>query len=1203
MCTFLLCINSALTGLEGNIMFLKMLAFEWRYYIKQPSFIVTCLVFFLLPYLTITIEEITAGVGGNTNLNSPYTIANTMLNFGLFAMFVVVNFVANTASRNDTSMMAEIICTKPIPPTAYQLGRFFGAFLVCVTVFSMVPLALLIGSLMPWLDQERLGEFNVVFYLAPFLIYAVTTTFVLSTLFYAIALRFRSIMAVYLTALALLIIYVVSAAIFDEPNQRQILAIIDPFGINTFSEVTSYWTPFDKNTLTVQLTQEVIINRVLWIGIGLASLFAFGNLFSPLTLKSTKEKKSKDNTLVDMPSTTLSKVKYQAGSGIQQFMTRTTFEIKQIVFSPAFPILMLFCVFNLVAQFFDPKGVYGASNWPLTQTMVQLIQNAFGLVNIIVITYYSAEVVWRERSVGMGDITDSMPVANVTYWLSKFIAVCVVIISIFLIGMLATITNQLILGYTNLDILQYIVSLFYFGASGLVLLIVLSFFLQTMSSSKYIGMLLFVGYFFVSIVFSQIGIEHNMFQYALTPILEYSDMNGYGWTLTTQNWYLLYWCSLAVVFSIVSFGLWHRGPHSGLRARFTMLPYEIGKGGFMTISVCMVLFLSSGSIIHYNTKVLNQFTTQEQALADSEFYEKEFLKFEDDPTPIIISIDAEIAIFPNARRVETITKIIVENRSDKVIDRFLVNHPKHSPVSEVTIEGGSLGESVVDLDVAWFTFDEPMQPGEQRSGIMTVVREHKGFKDRDEDTEVVRNGTFIANYSLYPSFGVNQGFYIADQHERRKRDLAPPRRAYSLEDESRYNESSFGPQVALIDFKATLSTSEDQFAIAPGYLTNEWEQDGRRYFQYEMDSPMVNFFNIMSAKLEVKKEIHNGVEIAVYYHKEHFWNVERMIESSKDSLDYFIKAFGPYQHKQLRIIEFPGYRSFAQSFANTVPYSENIGFITDLRDNKEIDPVYYVTAHEVAHQWFGHQLNAANVQGSAVLSESLSQYAALMVVEEKYGEEKIRKFLTFELDSYLRGRANEYLEEMPLLRAENQPYIHYRKGSVVMMALRERIGEQNMNYALKELITKYRFSDSLQPTTLDLVAALKSVALKEDFPFIDDQFNQISIYDLKIIDTEIIKKQNNEYSLTLTVSARQFEADGKGKETEQPFDELVDIILFSEDPNDFSTQNEILYRKKHHLISGENSITIITNSPSFYVGIDPFVRFIDRESGDNVRKL
>lgn len=1179
-----------------------MLAFEWRYYIKQPSFIVTCLVFFLLPFLIVTIEEVTVGGGGNTHLNSPYVIANTMLTFGLFAMFVVVNFVANTASRNDTSMMSEIICTKPIPPMSYQLGRFFGAFLLCVSVFSMVPLALLIGSLMPWLDQERLGEFNLVSYLAPFLIYSITTIFVLSTLFYAIALRFRSIMAVYLTALGLLIIYVVSSAIFDEPNQRQILAIIDPFGINTFSEVTSYWTPFDKNTMTVQLTSEVIINRALWIALGVASLFGFGKIFAPLTMKSTKEKKNKDTTFVETPITTLSKEKYQPGSGIQQFVARTTFEIKQIVFSPAFPILMLFCAFNLIAQFFDPIGIYGASNWPLTQTMVQLIQNAFGLVNIIVITYYSAEVVWRERTVGMGDITDSMPVANITFWLSKFIAVCLVIISIFLIGILASIFNQLILGYSNLDILQYVVSLFYYAASSLILLIVLSFLLQTMSPSKYIGMLLFVGYFFVSIVFSQIGIEHNMFQYSLAPILQYSDMNGYGWTLTTQNWYLLYWSSLAVVLSIVSFSLWHRGPHSRLRARFKMLPYQIGRGGFTAISVCLLLFLGSGSIIHYNTKVLNKFTTQNEALDDRELYEKEFAKFEDDPTPIIISVDAEIAIFPSARRIETITKIIVENRTNKSIEKFLVNHPNFSPVSEVEIEGGSLGKREA-VDVAWFTFDKPMQPGEKRNGTIKVVREHKGFKDRGEDTEVVRNGTFISNFSLYPSFGVNQGFYIGDQHERRKRKLGPPRRAYLLEDSSRYNESFFGPQTALIDFKATLSTSADQFAIVPGYLKKEWEQDGRRYFEYAMDSPMVNFFNIMSAKLEVKKEMHNGVEIAVYYHWEHFWNVQRMIDSSKDSLDYFTQAFGPYQHKQLRIIEYPGYRSFAQSFANTVPYSEKIGFITDLRDNKEIDPVYYITAHEVAHQWFGHQLNAANVQGSAVLSESLSQYAALMVMEKKYGEEKIRKFLTFELDSYLRGRASESLEEMPLLRAENQQYIHYRKGSIVMMALRDRIGEQNMNKALKALIAEYKFSDTVQATTLDLVAALKSVALKQDHAFIDTQFNQISIYDLKIVDTAVNKEKDGEYSVTLTVSATQFEADGKGEETEQPFDELVDIILFSEDPNDFSIENKIVYRQKHRLTSGQNTITIATKSSFAYVGIDPFVRFIDRDSGDNVRKL
>jgi ABC-2 type transport system permease protein len=301
-----------------------------------------------------------------------------------------------------------------------------------------------------------------------------------------------------------------------------------------------------------------------------------------------------------------------------------------------------------------------------------------------------------------------------------------------------------------------------------------------------------------------------------------------------------------------------------------------------------------------------------------------------------------------------------------------------------------------------------------------------------------------------------------------------------------------------------------------------------------MDSPMVNFFNVMSAELEVKKEIHDGIEIAVYYHKDHYWNIDRMIESSKDALDYFSRVFGPYQHKQLRIIEFPGYRSFAQSFANTVPYSENIGFVTDLRNKDEIDPVYYVTAHEVAHQWFGHQLNAANVQGSAVLSESLSQYAALLVMLEKYGEEKIRKFLTYELDSYLRGRGNEYLEEMPILRAENQQYIHYRKGSVVMMAIRDRMGEEALNKALRELIAEFKFSDSLQPTTLDLLAAMKRNTAKTNHQYIDDQFKQISLYDMKIDESKLQEIEQGKYEITLKISAKNYLQMVKGKKRNRP---------------------------------------------------------------------
>ena len=105
----------------------------------------------------------------------------------------------------------------------------------------------------------------------------------------------------------------------------------------------------------------------------------------------------------------------------------------------------------------------------------------------------------------------------------------------------------------------------------------------------------------------------------------------------------------------------------------------------------------------------------------------------------------------------------------------------------------------------------------------------------------------------------------------------------------------------------------------------------------------------------------------------------------KKSLDYCTRNFGPYQHQQVRILEFPRYARFAQSLPNTIPYSEAIGFIARVEQTDDIDYPFYVTAHEVAHQWWAHQVIGADVQGATMLSETLAQYSALMVMEKEYG--------------------------------------------------------------------------------------------------------------------------------------------------------------------------------------------------------------------------
>jgi aminopeptidase N len=346
------------------------------------------------------------------------------------------------------------------------------------------------------------------------------------------------------------------------------------------------------------------------------------------------------------------------------------------------------------------------------------------------------------------------------------------------------------------------------------------------------------------------------------------------------------------------------------------------------------------------------------------------------------------------------------------------------------------------------------------------------------------------------------------------------------------------------------------------------------------------------------------VDIAVYYHSPHAWNVGRMIAGVKDSLEYFSREFSPYQYHQVRILEFPAYASFAQSFPNTIPYSEAIGFVAQI-DEDDVDYVFYVTAHEVAHQWWGHQVMGANTQGGTVVVETLAQYSALMVMEHKYGQQVMRRFLKYELDNYLSNRGGEQVEEMPLMRVENQGYIHYRKGSLVMYALKDYLGEDAVNRALRKLIANHAYVYDPYATSLDLIRYLREEATtREQQDLITDLFERIVLFDLKVTDATVTETTDGRYELNMTVSANKFEADGEGVETEVPLDLSIDIGAFNKNPDDAKpSETTELYLQKQRIHEPETHITLTLDEKPAFVGIDPYNKLVDRNSDDNVRAV
>jgi aminopeptidase N len=402
----------------------------------------------------------------------------------------------------------------------------------------------------------------------------------------------------------------------------------------------------------------------------------------------------------------------------------------------------------------------------------------------------------------------------------------------------------------------------------------------------------------------------------------------------------------------------------------------------------------------------------------------------------------------------------------------------------------------------------------------------------------------------------------------------------------------------------TVSTVADQTPVAPGYLVSDTTANGRRTVRFRTDAPVLNFFSVQSARYAIRRETYKGVDLAVYHHPTHPWNVERMMAAMKRSLDYYQANFSPYQFRQARIIEFPGYASFAQAFANTIPFSESIGFTADPDKPDKIDFATYVTAHEMAHQWWAHQVIGADMQGGTVLSETLAQYSALLVMEQTYGKEGIRKFLRNELDSYLSARGGQAVEETPLIRVENQDYIHYRKGSLVMYLLRDQMGADKVNAALRSLLARYAFKGAPYPTSRDLVDALRREA--GDDPraqdLITDLFEKITLYDLKTEEAQARRRPDGRYDVTLKITARKLYADGKGVETAAPLGtETFDLGVFTAEPGTPGfTRASVQSFTVRTLKDGEQTVTVTVDGKPAFAGIDPYNKRIDRNSGDNV---
>lgn len=1193
-------------------MWLEFFKFDLRFQLRQPLLWVIALIFGALAFGAASSDAITVGGAvGNVNRNAPTVIAQFLGVFSVLSMFVVTIFIAGAVLRDAEIGISDMLFATPMRKHDYLIGRFLAGLVACLLIFLFVIVGLLLGPYMPWVDVARVGGFSVQPFMWGLLIFVIPNLLFIGALLMLLAATTRSMMMVYVGVIGFFVLWVVAGSFTRDINNEWIPVLLDPFGLRAFGRMTRYFSTAESNTILPTLNGYLMVNRLLWSIIGFALFAMTLVLFKPQRAGTgrrwfSKVKIEKSNQVIapQLVKVSLPKATQHKGSATAwtQFWAILRFDTKAVFKSVPFLVMLLFGLVNFFGSASQSNVMFGTSVYPVTTNMLSIMSGSFNFMLIIIVTFYAGELIFKERQVKIADVVDAMPVPNWVPMLAKATALSAVILSFLSAGALAGMLIQMIKGGAPIEFALYVKGVL-IGASGFILLGLLALALQVLTNNKFIGYLVMILVLISQIVFGSLDLDHNLYNFAGTSATPYSDMNAYGHFLTGWSWFTLYWSLFTLALLIVAQAFWVRGLSQEWRIRVRLAMAKLNSKAGLALVMSLTAFAVTGGWIFYNTNVLNQYQTKSAALDENAEYEKKYKQYKGFPHPKLTDVKANVDIYPEQRKLVINGHYVLQNKSSLPQDTLQIQVNtrvntvwKNLPEHQLVLDDKKLGFSIIKLKQA-------LAAGDRLALDFVSTVENPGFTNSGAANTVNLNGTFFNNREFFPQFGYASDLEMRDRNERRKRGLGEPERMPKLEDEAARAYHALGSEADWINFETVISTSSDQIAMAPGYLQKTWEDQGRRYFQYKMDRPMMPFFAFLSARWEVKKGDWKGVPIEVYYDKKHAYNVDRMIESTKKSLDYFTANFTPYQHQQVRILEFPRYASFAQSFANTIPYSEAIGFIADLRDKDDIDYVFYVTAHEMAHQWWGHQVIGANMQGSTVLMESLSQYFALMVMEKEYGRDKMRRFLKYELDNYLRGRGGELIEEQPLARVENQQYIHYNKGSLIFYRLRDEIGEEALNRALKRFLQDKAYQQAPYTTTTELLAYIREEAPQDKQALITDMFEKIVFYDNRVIEAKAVKRADGQWDVTMKLHLAKIEVDGKGKETARAYDEAVEIAVFSRAAGAKEKDEKVLFIEKRIVPANASNLTITVKDKPFEVGVDPYNKLIDRVSKDNRKEV
>ena len=1118
--------------------------------------------------------------------------------------------------------MHPLTYTAPVSKASYLGGRFLAAFLLNVLIHLTIPIAFMLSFYIRTVEPAHVGSFRSEAFLTTYCYLSLPLAFVATACQFAAAVLNRRAIVAYVVSILLFPITfpVIGTMVAKLAGNWDLVKLIDPVGISVIS-VMDTWTPYEKNTRLLGLEGIFLWNRILWISIALGFLaytyfrFQFvhavaGTWWSRMKRYRRVTPAKGLNGIRENPPRPVLQVRTTFGfkTHVRQTWAIAGSSFRMIAKSKAGLTVVGLLSVQMVVFAIEYLEFRGVPQYPTTMNLLNILTASLRdfqsplIIIPILIVFYAGELVWREREWGLNKISDATPISEWSLLLGKLFGLSLIVVMWLSFLMLAGVLIPVTMGYTHTNFGVLLQALFGLQLPNYLLFAVLALAVHVVVNQKYLGHGVMLLVYLAMVFAARIGIEHKLLIYASDLGWSYTDMRGFGPYLGPWLWFKLYWAGWAILLAVAARVLWVRSLSQSLPMRMQLMRHRFTRPTAWIAAVALVLMLSSGGYIFYNTNMRNDYTTATERATQQAEYEQTYSKYKDVPQPLLTGTRLQVELFPEERKAEVRGTYHLVNKSGSQVDSIHLATAwgletggiKFDRPAARVLEDKQLGHHIYRLE-------KPLQPGDSLTLIFEVLYNPQGFSHEGIGVSVIENGSYFINYHWLPAIGYQPYRELRDGGDRKKYGLN--KKTYSsLNDTAIINQIMPGQE--LIHFEAVVGTAEGQTAIGPGALLREWSEGERNYFHYATSAPIRNtysFFSASYAKQEAKwKNPDSGhtVEISLYYHPGHAEHVGRMLKSIQASFTYYTNRFGPYPYSHLTLIERSGYAGELNAEPTTIDYGESFTFSSQEDNPWALDLVYFPIAHEVAHQWWGAaQLLPAQVEGGIVVSETLANYSALQVVEETYGKEHAQKLLSMWRKSYEVPRSQA---AAPLLQAMD-PFLGYRKGPLALHALTEYMGKERVNEALRRLIEKFGSGKPPFATSLNLYRELQTVTPDSLQSLLKDYFEKNVYWHLKTVQSEASQLDSANWQVTLQLQASKVVVDSTGAEKAVPMDDWVQIGIFA--PREKGKEwGKPLFLQKHRIRSGEQTVTVEVPEKPARAGIDPYYLLFDLDIDDNTKK-